>query len=233
MLSVVHARQPLCGPRPWLFLAGPTPRSTEVESWRPAAITILEAMGFGGTVLVPEDADGTVHGDYTDQIDWEWDGIDAADVVAFWVPRELTSMPAFTTNVEFGLVARSGRAVFGAPSTAAKVRYLFATAARVGMPTADTLADTMSAAVRLCARRSIVAPPWDPARSVPCATSTDRDFVCASSADPATVTIWCPHDRARPVRTADPESFDDVDVSPGARQFLDGYMAARRAGGDG
>jgi 8-oxo-dGTP pyrophosphatase MutT (NUDIX family) len=47
-----------------------------------------------------------------------------ADVVMMWVPREIKSMPAFTTNVEFGMFVRSGRLVYGRPEGAPKTRYL-------------------------------------------------------------------------------------------------------------
>ena len=37
-----------------IFLAGPTPRSLDVETWRKEAIRILEELGFDGIVYVPE-----------------------------------------------------------------------------------------------------------------------------------------------------------------------------------
>lgn len=36
-----------------LFLAGPSPRTLEVEDWRPAALKELERLGFDGTVFIP------------------------------------------------------------------------------------------------------------------------------------------------------------------------------------
>ncbi len=41
-----------------VFLAGPTPRSREIASWRPAAIEALAAAGWDGHVFVPEGKDG-------------------------------------------------------------------------------------------------------------------------------------------------------------------------------
>jgi hypothetical protein len=56
-MNVVFADEPLEFRPPSLFLAGPTPRSAEVASWRPGALHILSELGFGGSVLVPERRD--------------------------------------------------------------------------------------------------------------------------------------------------------------------------------
>jgi len=37
-----------------IFLAGPSPRTPDVKSWRPEALKILEAKGYDGIVFVPE-----------------------------------------------------------------------------------------------------------------------------------------------------------------------------------
>ena len=111
-----------------LFLAGPTPRGPDTPSWRPGALRILEDLGYGGTVLVPEDRSGRWRHGYDDQVDWECSMRRAADIVAFWVPRDLEPadgtgrggaprMPAFTTNVEFGLDLGTGK-VYRLPATA-------------------------------------------------------------------------------------------------------------------
>src|SRR5581483_11776507 len=89
-----------------IFLAGPTPRSSHVKSWRPEAINILRESNFSGTVLVPERRDWTVKFDYIEQVEWEWKGLEDCSIIVFWVPRDLQTMPAFTTNVEFGSYVR-------------------------------------------------------------------------------------------------------------------------------
>jgi len=113
---------------PSIFLAGPTPRDPEVLSWRMEAIHILQELGFGGIVLVPERHNWQVKYDYTDQVEWELEGLYCSNCVAFWVPRELKTLPGFTTNVEFGaLVANrleSQRVVYGRPDISHKNRYL-------------------------------------------------------------------------------------------------------------
>lgn len=107
-----------------LFLAGPTPRSKDVPSWRPVAITILEEIEYKGQVLVPERQDKFVKVNYDDQVEWEHYGLEHCSRIAFWVPRNLVTMPALTTNVEFGRYVASGRAMYGRPDDAEKCRYL-------------------------------------------------------------------------------------------------------------
>lgn len=110
-----------------IFLAGPTPRAgigdPALQSWRRDAIDILERIGYKGDVLIPEPRDGW-RPDYNGQIEWECYGRKVADIIAFWVPRELTSMPAFTTNIEFGEDLPSGKVLYGRPDNAPKNRYL-------------------------------------------------------------------------------------------------------------
>jgi ADP-ribose pyrophosphatase YjhB (NUDIX family) len=127
-MQVVYALQPF--PEEWshaIFLAGPTPRAEHpVSSWRPEALRILEENGYDGVVFVPEAEDGVWAENYVDQVEWERKGLHFADHIVFWVPRDLDTMPAFTTNVEFGSWARGdvSRLVYGHPDGAPKTRYL-------------------------------------------------------------------------------------------------------------
>lgn len=112
-----------------IFLAGPTPRTKEVKSWRLEALRILEEKGYDGVVFVPEDRDGDfdrfdANYDYERTPTWEHRMMDMADIILFWVPRDLTTLPALTTNVEFGLQAHLGKIIFGAPVEAPKNKYL-------------------------------------------------------------------------------------------------------------
>lgn len=146
MLTVAHSFSPI--PKS-IFLAGPTPRSAEVKSWRPDAIEILKDYKFNGIVYVPEHPDWAAQGTYQKQIYWEWEAINAATVVAFWIPRDLETMPAFTTNVEFGLLASSGKVVLGCPPDSPKNKYLIALAERHGIEVYATLDATMSGAIHM------------------------------------------------------------------------------------
>lgn len=109
-----------------IFLAGPTPRDVVVQSWRPSALTILEKLGYDGSVFVPETADWGWLGDYDAQVHWEWRALARCKAALFWVPRDLETMPAFTTNVEFGFMMglRPSSVVLGAPAGTPKMRYL-------------------------------------------------------------------------------------------------------------
>jgi len=108
-----------------VFLVGPTPRAeTGGESWRPAMIEALRRARYDGVVYVPETEDKEWRHSYTDQIDWEQKYLHQCDVIIAWVPRDLETMPAFTTNVEFGEFVTSGKLVYGRPDGAPKTRYL-------------------------------------------------------------------------------------------------------------
>ena len=149
-MNVYFAQDTL--PNSSIFLAGPTPRrDTKIPSWRPEALRILgEALRFRGDVYVPEPANfkpfESFDGDA--QVAWEWTGISNATVVAFWIPRDLQDMPGFTTNVEFGLLAATGKVVLGFPDGAPNTGYLKRLAERFHVPVYTTLYDTLEAAVR-------------------------------------------------------------------------------------
>lgn len=159
-VSVVWAREPIPS-GPSVFLAGPTPRSESVASWRPQMIAALEAAWTGPRalhVLSPENPGGLRKTEYDDQIEWEWDGLDRASAILFWIPRDLRTLPGFTTNVEFGFVANSGRAVLGCPPDCPnpeRNRYLIRLARRLGVSVTETMGETAAAAVRLASEIGI------------------------------------------------------------------------------
>ena len=107
-----------------IFLAGPTPRGENVESWRTKACQIIEQYGFEGIVYVPEYSSWKPKTDYVDQAQWERDALANASVIAFWIPRFLPDMPAFTTNVEFGYWLHTGKVLYGRLDEAKKIKYL-------------------------------------------------------------------------------------------------------------
>ena len=107
-----------------LFLAGPTPRAAGTVSWRPEALRILASVGYGGAIIIPEPRSGEWRHSYVDQTTWEGEMRARADLIVFWVPRELTHMPAFTTNIEFGEDYDNCRCIYGRPEGAPKNRYL-------------------------------------------------------------------------------------------------------------
>jgi hypothetical protein len=125
-MTVFHSDEPLKAferSQPSIFLAGPTPRSKDVQSWRPEALQILRDLGYNGQVLVPERRDGAKP-DYIDQVEWEDEGLRSVIAIVFWVPRKMGTMPALTTNVEFGLYVKQHRTFYGRPDDAESCRYL-------------------------------------------------------------------------------------------------------------
>ncbi|MFA6158372.1 MAG: nucleoside 2-deoxyribosyltransferase domain-containing protein [Candidatus Paceibacterota bacterium] len=132
-----------------IFLAGPTPRDKDVPSWRPEAIRLLEELGFDGVVFVPEAGDSTWKRDYTDQVEWEEKYLNSADITLFWVPREMQTMPALTTNVEWGMWYDSGKAVLGHPEGAQHVRYLSYYGQKEAAPCETDLREALRRAVEI------------------------------------------------------------------------------------
>jgi 8-oxo-dGTP pyrophosphatase MutT (NUDIX family) len=144
-----------------IFLAGPSLRpgqEKEMTSWREDALDILEHKDFDGIVFCPE-ARGQEFKegfDYDDQVGWEEKYLNVADCIVFWVPRDISvddkgnlKLPAFTTNVEFGAWADSGKIVYGAPPKADKNNYLKHYAEEYKVPVAETLTETLDNAIEM------------------------------------------------------------------------------------
>lgn len=107
-----------------IFLAGPTPRGEEEVSWRKEAVKILNELGFGGVVYVPEYSTWKPKEDYVDQAMWERKALTEATIIVFWIPRDLEKMPGYTTNVEFGYWLPSKKVIYGRPDDTPKTKYL-------------------------------------------------------------------------------------------------------------
>jgi len=153
-MITTYARQPLPSKvAKSIFLAGPTPRAVgagqkPAPSWRTEALRILEEeLGYDGHVFVPEPEDGQWHDNYDEQLEWEEEALNRADCIVFWIPRDLKTMPAFTTNDEWGVWKHSGKVVLGTPPKAPKVRYQRSYAKQLQVPLNDKLKDTLKSAV--------------------------------------------------------------------------------------
>ena len=145
-----------------IFLAGPTPRNELTESWRKNALDILDRLGYDGTVYIPEPEDKAFYDNYDSQIEWEHAAMDAADIIVFWIPRDLSvdernnlRMPAFTTNVEFGLYISSGKVSIGFPDGTEHTNYLKHLAEERDINTFNTLEDTLKNALEIIGEGSI------------------------------------------------------------------------------
>ena len=147
-MHVVYAREPLpTTMTKSIFLAGPTPRSKDVFGWRDEAMRELARLGYDGHVFVPEPADGRWEHEYDPQVEWEEAALNVADCIVFWIPRDLRTMPGFTTNDEWGFWKNSGKVVLGCPTDAEKVSYQRHYAKKFKVPYFDTLNATLKAAV--------------------------------------------------------------------------------------
>jgi hypothetical protein len=58
------------------------------------------------------------------EVEWEDEALTRCTLIVFWVPRDLKTLPGFTTNVEFGMYLRSGKIIYGRPDNAPETRYL-------------------------------------------------------------------------------------------------------------
>lgn len=154
-VQLVMAREPIpTGPS--VFLAGPTSHSSAVPSWRPAAIEALADQWPGTeplTVLSPESRHGVRAEVYGHQVRWELKARHQADVIMFWIPRDLRHLPGFTTNVEFGYDAgRNRRVVLGVPADCPnpeRNQYLIYLAEIHSIPVCRTLADTAAEVIKI------------------------------------------------------------------------------------
>lgn len=112
-----------------IFLAGPTSRTNNYNmSWRKEAVEMFEALGYDGTICVPEFSTprAFTDADWDRQTDWEWKLLDNATVIMFWVPRNDTTMPGLTTNLEFGTYIERcpERVVLGYPYEATHMQWM-------------------------------------------------------------------------------------------------------------
>lgn len=159
--TVIYAREPLA-PRaqPTVFLAGPTPRDHATASWRPGMIEAIHREHPDITIYSPESRDGRRAQSYDDQVGWEHRALTASTCILFYLWRDLTALPGFTTNVEFGLWVTSKKVVVVDPDECTKPekmtrnRYLLWHARRCGAPVVHAKADATHQVSRLIAQSS-------------------------------------------------------------------------------
>jgi len=132
-----------------IFLAGPSPRGDKGYNWRPDALSILRGLRFDGYVYLPLLDDGGWLKHFEKQMDWELEHLEKADVIAFWVPRDLETLPGLTTNIEFGMYLKSGKIVLGSPPEATNMRYMTRLAAMNDVFVSPTIDGTLRYAVEM------------------------------------------------------------------------------------
>lgn len=120
-----------------IFLEGPSPRSLDEVDSRHEALAVLRAKKFDGTVFIPVPRERFLNNStdkaswsYDNQIAWECEARERADVVVCWLARKIDrsredlGMPGFTTNFELGEDLPSGKVVYGRPASAPKCQYM-------------------------------------------------------------------------------------------------------------
>ncbi len=106
-----------------IFLCGPTPRSSEVISWRIKALELLS--GFSGVICIPERDDWHNLSSYLEQVEWEYSCLENCEKIICWLPRNMENMIGLTTNVEFGYwIGKKSFFYYGRPDDAPNTRYL-------------------------------------------------------------------------------------------------------------
>jgi hypothetical protein len=137
-----------------VFLAGPTMRISDdfdgmESSWRNEAVQYFQKLGFDGNIFIPEFRENKKPNGWTygKQVDWEVENLNGADVILFWIPRDLEKLPAFTTNIEFGEWMKSGKISIGAPDKAPKNDYIKYRCEKLNIPFFNNLKEVVAFAI--------------------------------------------------------------------------------------
>lgn len=149
----------LCSPHPWspadattVFLAGSIEMGA-AEDWQS---TLTAALGDRElTVLNPrrDEWDGSWRQSidepkFREQVEWELDGLDRADVIAMWFAGGTRSP---ITLLELGLHARSGKLIIGCPPEFWRRGNIEVVAARCGIALHATWDAFAAAVLTACA----------------------------------------------------------------------------------
>ena len=136
------------------FLAGPTPRDKDVLSWRGEAIKMFDDLSFSDIVYVPEFRHKSYY-DYetgVNEMKFDQDMLERADVVMFWIPRS-NNMLGLSTNIEFGYLLNKGNIVYGSPNNAMRCEFLdFLYKEKLGKNYLSALEDTVKETINVLKR---------------------------------------------------------------------------------
>ena len=133
-----------------IFLAGPVPR-TQTISWRAEAEQYLRNQGYNGTIYNPEVSTANYENYYNEQFAWEHKMLDKSDIIVFWIPRKIKNQEALglTTNIEFGLYAKSNKLIVGFPKNADEVQYIEKCCEENDIPCYNTLEEVLDKAISM------------------------------------------------------------------------------------
>jgi len=148
---IIYAQEDIKISRPSVFLAGPTPRSSNTKSWRPEAISYLS--GHGLDIIIPEfknkvALEGSLEKEF--QIQWEEKYMNLADIIIFWIPRNDTDLLGLTTNDEWGYwrAKNPSKLVLGVPPGSFRTDYQVFWAKKLDIPVFDNLKDICSFVIK-------------------------------------------------------------------------------------
>ncbi len=135
-----------------LFLADSALHGDKLSSsWRIAAIQLLEQIGYDGIVYIPEEREGcpTIAAlEYEARVKWTRRALMQSDVIVFWLPEDLKSMPNIVMSVELGWLSKGGRVILGTPLGTAEARDLHLYAQQFNVPCYTQLSKALHEAVR-------------------------------------------------------------------------------------
>lgn len=170
-MKIIKTLEPIdTGASKSIFLAGPTyrinPETVTVtsegndvpRSWREDAIRYFDDVRYDGVVYYPEwpnneKPDGWT---YEAQVQWETDALNAADVIVFWIPRNMKDLPGLTTNIEFGEWMHSDRILVGAPDNADKMEYIKTRCYLEGIPFLNNLQGLSISATSIVEEKAVL-----------------------------------------------------------------------------
>lgn len=126
-----------------VFMADPTqrPRTPEATSWRPEAIALLRAQWASRgrlVVFVPEPRTGSYHHFTSKIVDWMNCGLQLADVVMFWWPKDVGTQLTLM-DMTWGAWNDSQRVVMGTSLNMPEISCLLDYADSHAISTATTL----------------------------------------------------------------------------------------------
>jgi nucleoside 2-deoxyribosyltransferase len=124
-MNIIYSNQIYNKQSKSIFLAGPSPRNEQIVSWRKEAIKYFEKYHFEGTLFVPEKEFNSIQEEgNVNNMSWDQKALGDADLILFWIPREIPNLLGLTTNVEFGYFLNKKPIIYGRPDISVRNEYI-------------------------------------------------------------------------------------------------------------
>lgn len=157
MLNLIYSLEPILkNDKPSIFLAGPSYRVNNDDSeqitetsWRTEAIKFFQESNYSCNIIIPEFRYNKLPEDFTysRQVSWEAKGLENADIIIFWIPRDKDTLPGFTTNIELGMYLKSEKVTIGFPENSYKNQYIKEKCSQLNIPIYSSLKETIVNAI--------------------------------------------------------------------------------------